>query len=212
MLCANLALNYLYLTSTPTLRQLAARRDRFKVPSLDYSAEANFGGISLAGVTVGETVGVTHASIFPQIACPPARQNRCRGGEWRRTYCSARDGLSCNIVLFYMSKTTGGRIPERLIREIDALGYDMWWHLTPLFNPGNICSITAIIFLETLFSNIQNMVCAPKEKPLSIERIEKNIGRRRFSAMSGYFLDAPVRRVNPRLCRKIPDLDLHSAF
>ena len=47
-----------------------------------------------------------------------------------------------------------------LIRFIDSLGYDMYWHRPTLFNPQNFAGNA-----NNIFGNVVsiNMVCLPKE-------------------------------------------------
>jgi Methyltransferase FkbM domain len=54
---------------------------------------------------------------------------------------------------------------ERLIKLIDELGYNMWWHLPPLFNPGNFSQVRQNIFDGIISANL---LCLPKEKPARV--------------------------------------------
>jgi hypothetical protein len=46
-----------------------------------------------------------------------------------------------------------------LIRFIDSLGYNMFWHLVPLFNPNNFAGNAENVFGNT---GSINMICCPK--------------------------------------------------
>ena len=48
-----------------------------------------------------------------------------------------------------------------LIRFIQSLGYRMWWHLPPLYNPANYLGNH-----ENIFANMVsiNLLCLPKER------------------------------------------------
>src|SRR5262249_40109323 len=52
--------------------------------------------------------------------------------------------------------------PEKspaLIRTIDGLGFDLYWHCPPLFNPGNFGGNPTNIFGQIVS---MNMLCVPK--------------------------------------------------
>jgi hypothetical protein len=51
------------------------------------------------------------------------------------------------------------QLSEALIRYIDSLGYECFWHWPPLFNPDNFFKNS-----ENVFANIvsKNMICLPK--------------------------------------------------
>jgi hypothetical protein len=54
---------------------------------------------------------------------------------------------------------------EGLIRLIEELGYNMWWHWPPLFNPGNFANLQQNVFGEIVSINL---LCIPKEMPTDI--------------------------------------------
>jgi hypothetical protein len=63
--------------------------------------------------------------------------------------------------------------PERsaqLMRRIDGLGYDIYWHIVPLFNPGNFYGVT-----ENAFPGLVafNMLCVHRESRIEIAGLEK---------------------------------------
>ena len=54
---------------------------------------------------------------------------------------------------------------EGLIKLIGELGYNMWWHLPPLFNPSNFAGAS-----QNIFGGIVsiNLLCLPEEEPAKI--------------------------------------------
>jgi hypothetical protein len=60
---------------------------------------------------------------------------------------------------------------DALIRFIDTLGYKMYWHNPPLFNPNNFASNREIIFGQTVSVKV---LCLPKK---SLQEIRGLRGR-----------------------------------
>jgi hypothetical protein len=60
--------------------------------------------------------------------------------------------------------------PEALIGMLEALGYEMWWHLTPLFNPQNYAHNANNVFGVTASINL---ICVPREMPMNIQGFSK---------------------------------------
>ena len=58
---------------------------------------------------------------------------------------------------------------EALIRQIDGLGYKMFWHKPLLFNPDNYWRNP-----ENVFANVAsiNMLCVPKSVPTDFKGAE----------------------------------------
>ena len=59
---------------------------------------------------------------------------------------------------------------EALMRLIDGLGYELYWHVTPLFNPGNSRGVK-----EDIFANLAsfNMFCVHRDAHASIEGLQR---------------------------------------
>ena len=57
-----------------------------------------------------------------------------------------------------------------LVRLIDSLGYDMYWHLPPLFNAQNFLNNP-----QNVFDNIvsMNMICVHKEIPHQMQGFQQ---------------------------------------
>lgn len=131
-LCANMALNSLTnVVCRP--EALGAEAGTTYVPWLDYNAENNFGGLSLQ-YRQGEPV--------PVIALDSLQLPRCEflkidveGMELEVLRGATETIRRCRPLLYVENDR-----PERsaaLIRYLQELGYDLYWHLPPLFSPQN---------------------------------------------------------------------------
>ena len=71
----------------------------------------------------------------------------------------------------------------RLITYIEELGYRMWWHTPPLFNPDNYRRVG-----HDIFGNIisVNMICIPKEREITVTRM------RPVRDANDWIMDSPV--------------------
>lgn len=136
-LCANLALNSL---SNVHCRQeaLGETPGTVTIPPLDYSAENNFGGLSLPHAAqrdaVGEEVPVTTLDSlelprceFLKVDVEGMELSVLKGGQktierWRP--------------ILYVENDRSELSPP-LIEFLLGLGYRLFWHLPPLYDPNN---------------------------------------------------------------------------
>ena len=65
-----------------------------------------------------------------------------------------------------MSRTIAPNKSAALVRIIDDLGYAMYWHVPPLFNPNNYFGNPINVFGDTVS---MNMLCVHRSVPLSVE-------------------------------------------
>ncbi|HWY85709.1 MAG TPA: FkbM family methyltransferase [Gemmataceae bacterium] len=154
-LCANLALNNIINVDA---RQLAvgAAPGTILVPQLDFAKENNFGGLGLGTHQLGEPVSVITLDSLNLARCDFVKID-VEGME-KAVLEGAVDTLArCQPVL-YVENDRSEKSTE-LIRTIDALGYNMYWHLASLYSPDNYLGNK-----ENVFANIasMNMFCMPK--------------------------------------------------
>jgi len=168
-LCANIALNNLFNVHT-YLAAVGKEMGTLLVPPIDYSAVANFGGISLEGVTAGEPVPVT---TLGSLKLPRLKLLKIDvEGMEADVLTGAKSLIAQHSPFIYVENDRREKSPA-LIALIDSLGYDMWWHLPPLFNPNNFAGNRKNIF-EKLVS--ANMICMPKNLKVELDGLRKVTG------------------------------------
>jgi FkbM family methyltransferase len=161
LLCANIALNDLLNVHA---FQIALGREigKIKVPQLDYTAEVNFGGLSLGQGGAGEDAPLW---TVDSMALPSLRMLKVDvEGMEIEVLEGARATIAKLRPLLYVENDREDR-SEALITLIGALGYNMWWHLPRLYNPRNFDGN-----VTNIFGNIVsiNLLCLPKEATTNV--------------------------------------------
>jgi FkbM family methyltransferase len=165
-LCANAALNSL---TNVDCRHAAVGNctGEIVVPSLDYSRENNFGGLNLEGRDRGERVPVLTIDSLNLAQCALIKID-VEGMEQAVLQGAAGTIARCKPLLYVENDRQ--EKSEALIRTIDGLGYDMYWHRPPYFNPQNFARNT-----NNVFGNIVsiNMLCCPRGMSHQINGFER---------------------------------------
>ena len=161
ILCANVMLNDLLNVRT---YHAAVGREAgvLKVPPLDYAAENNFGGVSLQDAIAGEDVPLISLDSLKLPALHLLKVD-VEGME-EEVLSGARRIIAQHRPLMYVENDRR-KNSARLIRLIDELGYDMWWHLPYLFNPDNYNKVSHNIFGDIVSVNL---FCVPKGLPVNL--------------------------------------------
>ncbi|HQT47452.1 MAG TPA: FkbM family methyltransferase [Acidocella sp.] len=169
LLCANVALNGLFNVRTYPMAA-GVSEGVLMVPSLDYAAENNFGGVSLVPGSTGEHVRVT---ALDSLDLPVAHVLKIDVEGMEADVLAGARGLiaRCRPVLYLENDRR--EKSAALIELLEALGYACWWHTPPLFNPGNFTGRQ-----ENVFPGIVsvNLLCLPKERPAVMEGFRKVSG------------------------------------
>lgn len=165
-LCANMALNS--LTNAHCLQAaLGAQNGFIKVPPLNYNQDNNFGGLSLEGQSKGEQVSIMKLDNFNLPTCDFIKID-VEGMEH-----SVLQGAANLIEQFkpplYLENDRQTKAAE-LIGLIDSMGYNMYWHKPPLYNPNNFLKNTNNVFGK--IASI-NMLCLHKSKDAGNIGLEK---------------------------------------
>ena len=164
-LCANVALNSLVNVDC-YWAALGERRGTVTVPELDPSQPANFGGVSLAGVTQGRSVACFTLDDF--IGAPRVRLVKIDV-----------EGMEADVLrggvklierfrpLLYVENDRVDR-SEALMRLVDGLGYRLYWHTPPLYDPANVERDP-----EDLFPNVRsfNLLCVHRDVPAEVRGV-----------------------------------------
>ncbi len=159
LLCCNLALNELAnVVARP--HAVGAHGGTARVPAIPPSAAHNFGGVALTGRAEGESVPVERIDDLELAACRLVKID-VEGME-AEVLEGARATIARLRPLLYVENDRTDR-SSALIRLVESLGYAAFWHLPPLFNPGNFAGRA-----DNLFGNIVsvNMFCVPAESRL----------------------------------------------
>jgi FkbM family methyltransferase len=169
LLCANVALNELF--NVRTYHAAAGQQPgALKVPPLDYAAANNFGGLSLGHAAQGENVPVM---TLDQLVLPSLRLLKIDvEGMEIDVLSGARQLIAKHRPILYVEDD---RRPnsERLISLIEDMGYSMWWHTPPLFNPDNFNRCAENIMGRVVSANL---LCMPNEMAVTIHGFRKVTG------------------------------------
>jgi FkbM family methyltransferase len=164
-LCANIALN-----SLPNVvcqqQAVSSQSGSLKIPMFDYTREGNFGGLSLGSFEFGEDV--------PVVTIDGLNLQRCNfikidveGMEADVLRGAARTVEQFKPIL-YVENDRQDKAPE-LVRQIDSMGYNMYWHLPYYFSPNNFLGNPQNAFPGLVSIN---MLCVHKSLPQSLQNFE----------------------------------------
>ena len=158
MLCANVALAG--LGNVHTHHAAAGREEgHILVPNIDYGAEGNFGGVALGEYETGARVRAARVDDFGLGACHFMKID-VEGMEGE-VIAGAEDTIRAFRPVLYVENDRREK-SAALIEQLFGLGYRLYWHLPPLFNPDNFLANG-----ENVFGRIVsvNMLCLPEERP-----------------------------------------------
>lgn len=157
VLCANIALNGV-INVKAEKAGLGNRSQTLHIPHLDYGAAHNFGGISLDLVEEGTPVPIRRLDSYGLQRCSLIKID-VEGMEHQVIEGGANTIHNLRPVL-YVENDRQEKSPA-LIQLLQAMGYSLWWHITPLFKPDNHACNPTNIFAGTVSIN---MLCIHAEK------------------------------------------------
>ena len=166
-LCANVALNSLANVECHWAA-VGARRGTVTVPELAYDQPNNFGGISLIAGSPGRAVPLVVLDELSELPRLRLVKIDVEGME-----IDVIDGAAKLFArlrpLLYVENDRMDRSPQ-LMRRIDALGNDMYWHIAPLFNEQNFYGVA-----ENAFPGLAafNMLCVHRESRIEVAGLQK---------------------------------------
>lgn len=165
-LCANMALNSI---TNAFCSQKAVGREvgGILVPQLDPNLVQNFGGLAIGEASQGELVPKTTIDALSLARCRLIKID-VEGME-REVLLGARETILRHRPFLYVENDRQDRSDE-LIRHIDGLGYDLYWHKPPLFNPDNYLGNPENVF-GALIS--VNMLCVPPGEPVVVQGFQR---------------------------------------
>lgn len=166
-LCANLALNA--LENTRAYPYALGRYDGdISIPKIDYAVMDNFGGKSpLSADTSAKpgplTAPITRLDGFCKDLTPRLVKIDVEGME-TEVLIGATELIRRARPLLYVENDRVEQSPA-LIRLLRHLGYRLYWHTPPLFNPNNHFGYIGNLYGATVSIN---MLCIPVENPLAV--------------------------------------------
>lgn len=163
MLCANVALND--LSNVDCLHvALGATHGTVLIPEIDYSVEANYGGIEVSGFADGRPV--------PRIVLDDYVD--ARGAELVKIDVEGMEGevleggrkfIARFRPVLYVENDRIDRSQD-LIELLYAFGYRAFWHVAPLYNAENYNQNSNNVYPNIVTTN---MLCIPKETPFQTD-------------------------------------------
>jgi len=161
ILCNNLRLNGL-ANVTVYRRAVGSEAGVIRVPPLDYEQTENFGGVALGG-SLGEEVNVV---TIDSLGLPRLRLLKVDvEGMESEVVTGARATIQRLQPALYIENDRADR-SQRLISLLFDIGYRLWWHITPLFNPKNFFGHPRDIFGDVVSFN---MIGFPRANPPAIQ-------------------------------------------
>ncbi len=169
ILCANMALNG-RTNVRCRCEALGEAAGEIVVPPLDYDAEANFGGLGLGGYQAGERVPVVTIDGLQLPRCDLLKVD-VEGMELA-VLRGAAQTVRRFCPLLYVENDRLEASPA-LIEYLLSLDYRLYWHLPPLFHPGNFFGNSANVFGNIVSSNMLCIHASVKSSISGLTPIEK---------------------------------------
>lgn len=156
-LCANLALNS--LTNVDAINcGCGSNRQTLSLPRIDYAHEGNFGAVGLQGyTTTASSISIDIQRLDDLLA--PYKMVNLLKIDVEGMESEVIEGASEVIRAFRPTMYVENDRPQKsrmLIDLIRGMGYRIWWHIPPCFNPDNYFANT-----HNLYPDIGsfNMLC-----------------------------------------------------
>lgn len=166
-LCGNVAINSLY-NVIPHNAAVGAENGQLAVPELDYDGEANFGGYEAMS-----PARTRRQFRVPMVKLDNLNLTKCNliksdvEGMEHQVLSGAQETIKkCRPILYIEDDRPANS--ERLRKLIFELGYDLWVHRAPLFNPANVYRN-----VDNVFGNMasQNLLCVPRGTTIPFDPI-----------------------------------------
>lgn len=149
-LCANVALNSLVNVWCHNAA-IGENTGTIIVPTLDPWTPNNFGGLALGMHPAGDPVPLLRADSIPLPRCRLMKID-VEGMELP-VLRGAAGIIERHKPILYVENDRAERSRE-LVRHIASLGYELYWHTPPLFNPSNYLRNPTNVFGDTASFNM----------------------------------------------------------
>ena len=168
ILCANLALNGVQ-NALAYPEACSDAEGVLLIPPLDYSAEFNFGGVSVEPVTEGRPGLKVRARTLDSLELAACHLIKIDvEGHEAQVIRGAADTIRRHRPMLYVENDRPA-LQHELISLIAGLGYRQYWHLPPLFSPENFNGCKEDAFGDVVSVN---MLCIPKERNTVVQELE----------------------------------------
>lgn len=140
------------------------------VPPVDYTKENNYGGFELGDVSVGNHVPLVRLDdLIPTVTMIKAD---VEGMEQAVLEGAATLIQTYRPILYVENNPEPAAKRQALIDYIHGLGYDLWWHYAPHYNPDNINGAPPH---DEIYPRVvsHNMLGLPSEQTHQIEGLER---------------------------------------
>ena len=162
-LCGNMALNSV-TNARCSQAALGSESGEIIVPQIDYCRENNYGGFALGSYERGERVSLVTIDGLSLPRCDLIKID-VEGMEE-----SVLRGAQETIARFRPPLYVECHDDASLMRYIDSIDYDMYWHMPPFFNPNNFAGNRTNIF-GSICS--QNILCVTEDLDHSIDGLQR---------------------------------------
>lgn len=169
ILCANLALNGRKNVSC-RCAALGDTAGQIVVPPVNYDVESNFGGLGLGSYQSGQTVPVVTIDSLDLPRCDLLKAD-VEGMELAVLRGAARTIEQFHPILY----VENDRIESSpaLIEYLLALGYKLYWHLPPLYQPSNFYGNPVNVFGGIVSSNMLGVHSSVQSSITGLTPIER---------------------------------------
>jgi len=158
ILAGNLAINDL-VNARALLMALGSENGVIGIPNLDYTRTNNFGGVSLLSMPAGHNqVECRRADDMTYLPAPDFVKIDVEGME-PHVLKGAAMTLQRSKPTMYV-ENNNVETSAALIQQLWDMNYDLYWHLTPLYNENNFAGST-----ENIFPGLAsyNMICVHRQ-------------------------------------------------
>lgn len=167
-LCANIAINSLRNVHC-FWAAAGAKESRINVPELDPDQDNNFGGLSLSGALPGQSVPCLVLDGLLSIPRLKLIKIDVEGME-ADVIAGGSELIRKFKPLLYVENDRAEK-SAALMQQIDALGYEMYWHKPPLYNPDNFYGdhenvYGKIVSVNMICVNRDNRIFEPRTPPV----------------------------------------------
>jgi len=166
-LCATIALNNL---ANVSCYQVAAadRPGHFFIPQFSYAEEQNYGGMEIDRQTEGEKVRAVRLDDLIAVSALRLLKIDAEGME-QQVITGATRLIEQHRPVLYVENDRAEKSPM-LVRAIAKLGYRLYWHIPPMFNPDNFAGNP-----ENVFGAIcsMNMLCLHRATVFAMDEFQE---------------------------------------
>ena len=169
MLCANIALNGIANVHAHELA-LGSREQTITEGRFPVAENVNAGAFAIGSIAGDEeTIAMrTLDSFAPKLPRIDLIKADVEGFELE-VLRGAEALIRRDRPILYLENDRP-ELSRNLLQHVAELGYDIWWHVIPLFRPDNLACTMANVFGDVASFNI---LCAPRERDYAINGLQK---------------------------------------